>query len=109
MTPEEKLAIVRASLKKMFLEQKYFDICTIRSICDLCDLLLPREVEAGMRALHCMRFADMEEITRKWISAEIDRLFTDPSLIASNHLPKIAGAQIRVISPSAAFLFTEVK
>ena len=72
-----------SALKKMFDENRYFDICTVNTIAKMHGTEIPRETEEYFRTLHCVHFKDMTQETREFLFAKCVDLFRG-GLVISN-------------------------
>ena len=94
-----KLNIVQIGLKEMY-DSDRFSICTVRTICEFCGLVMTKETENAFSLLHCVKFSAMDSETRKWVAGKIDELFTNPDLIKNNFMPNICNAKLVAVSPN---------
>jgi hypothetical protein len=62
---------VAHALQKMFCSETHFDVCTIRSCAELCQIVIPKERMAVYSSIHCMRWSEMLPDYRQMIIAMV--------------------------------------
>lgn len=95
MEHRQKAQIVSTAITQMY-KGGHFNIITMKEIANLCGIIIPDETLSAMRLLHCVNFGAMPAETRDWLKIEIERLFSDPSLVVENNVP--FGGRFQAIS-----------
>jgi hypothetical protein len=66
-----KSLTVAHALQNMFKVDGYFDICTVRNCADVFQISIPRERMDVYRAIHCIKWNQMEPEYRETITAMV--------------------------------------
>jgi len=67
---DHKIESVKIALRKMFGNSGHFDICTIRTCCDILNVIPDQEIINSMSAVHCIDYSEMTEEFRSWLFSE---------------------------------------
>jgi len=98
-----KLQAIQTSLRKMFKDDKYFNVCRFDDCTALLEVLVPPEIRKFLATLHCVNFADMSKELRgaiiEAINVTLGQERLDLSFIDNLRIEtKIEDAEVKKVS-----------